>query len=81
MIRYDGSFFDRDRTININYGHVYKIEDLKLIKGVPEIINNHNNANVLVIIVTKQARITKGLCTVDDMQRLNQLMNEQPQEH
>lgn len=40
------AFFDRDGTINVNYGHVYKIEDLTFIPGVPEIIRGYNRENI-----------------------------------
>lgn len=73
------AFFDRDGTINVNYGHVYRIEDLKFIEGVPEIIKSYNDAKIPVIVVTNQAGIAKGLYTVEDMHRFNHYMNEQLQ--
>ena len=74
------AFFDRDGTINVNYGHVYRIEDLKFIKGVPEIIKTYNDANIPVIVITNQAGIAKGIYTVAEMHRFNHYMNEQLQD-
>lgn len=71
------AFFDRDGTINVNYGHVYRIEDLKFIDGIPEIIKGYNNAEIPVIVVTNQAGIAKGIYTEEDMHRFNSYMNKQ----
>ncbi|MDR1157997.1 MAG: HAD family hydrolase [Oscillospiraceae bacterium] len=73
------AFFDRDGTININTGHTYKIEELKFISGRPELIKGYNDAGYLVIVVTNQAGIAKGLYTEDDMHRFNRHMNERLQ--
>lgn len=74
------AFFDRDGTINVNFGHVYRLEDLRFIEGVPEIIKSYNDANIPVIVITNQAGIAKGLYTVEDMHRFNRYMNEQLRE-
>lgn len=73
------AFFDRDGTINVNYGHVYKIEDLTFIPGVPEIIRGYNRKNIPVIVITNQAGIAKHLYTEDDMHRFNSYMNRELQ--
>lgn len=73
------AFFDRDGTINVDYGHVYRIEDLTFIEGVPEIIKSYNDANIPVIVVTNQAGIAKGLYTVEDMHRFNRYINKELQ--
>ena len=70
------AFFDRDGTININFGHVYRIEDLELIPTIPEIIKSYNDSHIPVIVVTNQAGIAKGLYTERDMRRFHQHMNE-----
>ena len=73
------AFFDRDGTINVNYGHVYRCEDLKFVPGVPEIIKKYNDARIPVIVVTNQAGIAKGLYTEEDMHRFNHYMNQRLQ--
>ena len=73
------AFFDRDGTININYGHVFRIEDLAFVPGVPEIIKGYNDQSIPVIVVSNQAGIAKGLYTVADMRRFNAAMNERLQ--
>lgn len=69
------AFFDRDGTININYGHVYKLEDLSFVPGTPEIISAWNELNVPVIVVSNQAGIAKGLYTEHQMRTFNEYLN------
>lgn len=69
------AFFDRDGTINVDFGHVYRTEDLVFIPGMPEIIAKYNRENTLVIVVTNQGGIAKGLYTEEDMHQFNKYMN------
>ncbi len=71
------AFFDRDGTINVNFGHVYRTEDLEFVPGVPEIIRNCNKAHIPVIVVTNQAGIAKGIYTEQDMHRFHRYMNRE----
>lgn len=74
------AFFDRDGTINVNFGHVYKKEDLVFVDGIPEIIHYYNQQNIPVIVVTNQAGIAKHIYTETDMQQFNAYMEKQLQE-
>lgn len=74
------AFFDRDGTINVNFGHVYRLEDLVFVPGVPEIIKSYNDAGTPVIVVSNQAGIAKGLYTEQDMHQFNEYMNYQLRE-
>lgn len=69
------AFFDRDGTINVNYGHVYKPEDLEFVPGTPEIIHAWNKLNVPVIVISNQAGIAKGLYTETQMNTFNEHLN------
>lgn len=71
------AFFDRDGTINVNLGHVYRIEDLQFIPSIPEVIKEYNDLGIPVIVVTNQAGIAKGYYSETDMHRFNEYMNEQ----
>lgn len=71
------AFFDRDGTINVNFGHVYKPEDLEVVEGIPDIIRGYNEAKVPVIVVTNQAGIAKGYYTREQMERFNSYLNAQ----
>lgn len=70
------AFFDRDGTINVNFGHVYKLEDLAFVDGIPEIIRRYNDAHIPVIVVTNQAGIAKEYYTRGQMERFNRHLND-----
>lgn len=71
------AFFDRDGTINVNFGHVYKPEDLVFVQGIPEIIRKYNEQSVPTIVVTNQAGIAKGYYSETDMHYFHQFMNRE----
>ena len=51
------AFFDRDGTINIDKGYVYRIEDFEWINYSKEAIKFLNDHNYYVFIVTNQSGI------------------------
>ena len=69
------AFFDRDGTINVDFGHVYRPEDLAFVPGTPELIRRYNDAGVPVLVVTNQAGIAKGLYTEAQMQAFHAYMD------
>lgn len=70
-------FLDRDGVINEERGdYTYRLEDFKLITGVPEAIKLLKELGYLVIVVTNQAGITKGVYTREQMNICHQYMME-----
>lgn len=67
-------FLDRDGIINIDYGHVYKIEDFKFTDFIFDLCKKYQNDGYLLIVVTNQAGIGKGLYTELDFKKLNEHM-------
>lgn len=65
-------FLDRDGTINIDYGYVYKISDFEFINRAKEGLKMLQEAGYLLIVVTNQSGIGRGFFSVDDFDRLNQ---------
>jgi len=61
------AFLDRDGTINVERGYVTRPEDIVLIEGAAAAIRALNEAGVLVVIVSNQSGIARGLMTEDDM--------------
>ncbi|WP_170291022.1 D-glycero-alpha-D-manno-heptose-1,7-bisphosphate 7-phosphatase [Neomoorella glycerini] len=61
-------FLDRDGTINVDKGYVYRPEDLELLPGSAEGIRILNEAGFLVIVITNQAGIARGYYTEKDVQ-------------
>ena len=73
------AFFDRDGTINVDTGYLYEPEKLKFIPGVPELIKKYNDEGYLVIVITNQSGIARGMFTVEQMERFNKYMNQRLQ--
>lgn len=71
------AFFDRDGTINVNTGHLFKKEEMVFIEGMPEFIKKWNDWGYKVVVVTNQAGIAKGYYTEKDMHELHRYMNEE----
>lgn len=70
------AFFDRDGTINVDFGHVYRPEDMEFVPGTPELIRRYNDKNIPVLVVTNQAGIAKGLYTEAQMWAFHEYMNQ-----
>ena len=63
-------FLDRDGVINVDKGHVYKIEDCQFIDGIFDLCKHYKNMGYKIIIVTNQAGIGKGLYTENNFKQL-----------
>ena len=74
------AFFDRDGTINVNFGHVYRPKDLVFVPGIPEVIAEYNRQGIPVIVVTNQAGIAKGLYTEKEMHQFHAHMDQRLRE-
>ncbi len=70
-------FLDRDGVINYDYGHVYKIEDIRFMPNIFELVRTANALNILVIVVTNQAGIGKGFYNEVDFSILMNWMRTQ----
>lgn len=72
------AFFDRDGTINVDTGHLYEPEKLKLIESCIEKICYYNFLpDFKVVVVTNQAGIAKGLYTISDMNALHEIIDSE----
>jgi len=68
-------FLDRDGVINEERGtYTFKIDDFKIILGVKDGLTILHDEDFLLIVVTNQAGITRGLFTEDDMRKCHDLM-------
>jgi mannose-1-phosphate guanylyltransferase / phosphomannomutase len=70
------AFLDRDGVICEDVDQLHKIEELKLIPRSAEAIQLLNKNGYLTIIVTNQPMVARGLCTEEDVQRINQELVE-----
>jgi D-glycero-D-manno-heptose 1,7-bisphosphate phosphatase len=69
-------FLDRDGVINIDHGYVYRPEDFKFIDGVFDTCRHFHQLGYLLIVVTNQSGIARGMYTEQDFQALNHWMQE-----
>jgi D-glycero-D-manno-heptose 1,7-bisphosphate phosphatase len=64
-------FIDRDGTINTYIPHLTKPESLSLITGSGEAIAKLNKAGFVVIVITNQSVISRGLLTEAGLQKIH----------
>ncbi len=67
-------FVDRDGTVNVETGYVYRIEDFEYIPRSLDALRLATEHDVRTYIVTNQAGIAKGLYTEDDFLTLTAKM-------
>ena len=59
-------FLDRDGVINVDKHHVYRIEDCEFVDGMFDLCREYKKNGYLIIVVTNQAGIAKGIYTEND---------------
>ena len=59
-------FLDRDGVINHNFGYVHKINEFKFIEGIFNLVEIAKKKGYLVIVITNQAGIGRGLYTEEN---------------
>ena len=64
-------FLDRDGTVNVHRGYVSNPEELELLLGAAEAINAFHALGYLVILVTNQPVVARGLCTIEDLEQIH----------
>lgn len=67
-------FLDRDGTVNRYRGLLYAEEQLELETGVAEAVRRLNEAGYLVILVTNQPVVARGLCGIEEVKRIHRKM-------
>jgi D-glycero-D-manno-heptose 1,7-bisphosphate phosphatase len=71
-------FLDRDGVINRKGGpyYIYREEDFIINEGVTEALGYLSERGFLIIIITNQGGIAKGIFTVADMESVHRYMTE-----
>lgn len=67
-------FLDRDGTINVDKGYVYRIADFEFLPGVIEGLKLLQATGYLLIVITNQSGIARGYYTVEDYETLTEHM-------
>jgi D-glycero-D-manno-heptose 1,7-bisphosphate phosphatase len=70
-------FIDRDGVINVDKVHVYRKEDFEFTRGIFELCRKYSDQGYLIIVITNQAGIAKGLYDEEDFRKLTLWMTEQ----
>lgn len=70
-------FLDRDGVINIDKGHVYLRENFEFSEGIFDLTRKYYNSGYLILVITNQAGIAKGIYTEEDFINLSVWMVEQ----
>lgn len=70
-------FLDRDGVININHGHVHKVENFDFKDGIFDLVRKANELNMPVVIITNQGGIGRGLYTEKVFHKLMNWVLEQ----
>ena len=67
------AFLDRDGTLNDERGldYVHRLQDFHWLPGAREAIRKLNSAGYLVVVVTNQAGVARGLYTGEDVDVLH----------
>jgi D-glycero-D-manno-heptose 1,7-bisphosphate phosphatase len=70
-------FLDRDGVINKDYvDYVYSAEKLEILPGVVEALTTLKVAGFLLIVITNQSGIAKGIYTREEMHETHRLIQE-----
>lgn len=67
-------FLDRDGVINFDYGHVHSVDNFDFIDGIFDLCRLAQQKGYLIIVITNQAGIGKGLYDEEDFHKLNSWM-------
>ena len=71
-------FLDRDGVLNFELGdYVSKPEDFKVLEFVPKQLKRLQNDNFLLIVITNQGGIAKGLYSHDELAVIHKILTDE----
>jgi len=70
-------FLDRDGTLNIDRGFVHKRKDFVFIEGALEAVASLKKKGFIVVIVTNQSGVGRGLYTESDVHALHDYISDE----
>ncbi len=70
-------FLDRDGTINVDYGYLYKPSDLRFIDGAVEAMRILSDNGYKIVIITNQSGIGRGYFTEAQYQEFSDELSAQ----
>ena len=72
--------FDRDGVLNKDKGYIYRKKDFDILNGVFSGIKNLNEKKYIVIVITNQSGIGRGLYSENDLEKLHLFFNKKLRE-
>jgi len=70
-------FIDRDGVINVDKVHVFRKEEFEFTDGIFGLCNKYSDKGFLILVITNQAGIAKGIYGEDDFLKLTDWMTRQ----
>ena len=70
-------FLDRDGTINVDTNYLYKSSDFSFLPGAKEGLKALQSAGYMLVVITNQSGIARGMYEESDYLALNQWMLEE----
>jgi D-glycero-D-manno-heptose 1,7-bisphosphate phosphatase len=70
-------FFDRDGTLNVNFGYVHRRQEWEWITGAIDALKSLHEAGFALVIVTNQAGIARGYYEPEDVEALHDWMTSE----
>jgi D-glycero-D-manno-heptose 1,7-bisphosphate phosphatase len=71
------AFLDRDGVVNVDHGYVFRREDFQFVPGTLAACAQLHRLGFVLVVVTNQAGIGRGLYGEDDFRRLTEWMSEE----
>jgi len=69
-------FFDRDGTLIEDAGYLSSPEEVEVLPGAAEAVRRLNQAGFLVVVVSNQSGVARGMFTTDDVERVNERIRQ-----
>jgi D-glycero-D-manno-heptose 1,7-bisphosphate phosphatase len=76
QLSHKAAFIDRDGVINVESGYAYRVEDFVFLPGAIEGLQRLQAAGYLLVVITNQSGIARGLYTEADYLRLTAYMQQ-----
>jgi D-glycero-D-manno-heptose 1,7-bisphosphate phosphatase len=70
-------FLDRDGVINVDKHHTYLKEEFEFSDGIFDLCREYSDSGYIIIVVTNQAGIAKGIYSEEDFNELTDWMVSQ----
>ena len=75
-------FLDRDGVVNVERGeYTWRVEDFELTVGLIDFLSYFKNKDCLVIIISNQGCIGKGICTQEDVEKAHNYLYNKLSKH